>query len=400
MRILWVKAGELLPVDTGGKIRTYNILRELARRHEVTLLSYYGGPRNAAYEQALRAEFPLAEPVSDCWPVSRHGLAARYAQCLPTPLPFGVGKYRARAVRQRIAAGCAAGRFDVALCDFLAPAANFNGHLPVPAVLFQHNVESALWARRAQHEESPLKRPVYQLEAQRMAAFEAAAVRRFDHVIAVSEHDRGLMSRWVDPGRISVTPTGVDLARFREHAPDPAGASPLVVFVGSMDWEPNADGILWFHREVWPRVAAAVPGARLRIVGRKPPAAITALAGGAIEVTGTVPSVIEHLHAAAVVVVPLRIGGGTRLKIYEAMAAARPVVATTIGAEGLDYRAGQDLEIADAPEDFAAAVTALLRDPARRSQVGHAAARRAALYDWPNVAAAFAATLDGMRRAA
>src|SRR5207253_6542575 len=133
--------------------------------------------------------------------------------------------------------------------------------------------------------------------------------------------------------------------------------------VGSMDWEPSEDGMVWFHEAVWPQVLAAVPSARLRIVGRHPPSAIARLAGGAIEVTGTVRSVIEHLHAAAVVIVPLRIGGGTRIKIYEAMAAHRPVVATRVGAEGLDYRAGEDILIADAPRDFATAVIGLLRDP-------------------------------------
>jgi glycosyltransferase involved in cell wall biosynthesis len=400
MRILWVKAGQLLPVDTGGKIRTYNLLKELARQHEVTLLSYYGGPRDTAYDDALRAEFALAEPLSGCWPLSLPGLGAKYVRWLPTTTPFAVGKFTAQAVRSRIVAACANARFDVAICDFLAPTANFPASLPVPTVLFQHNVESALWARQAQHERSALKRPIYRLEAHRMAGYEAEAVRRFDHVIAVSEHDRALMSRWVDAAHISVTPTGVNLAQFRNAAPDPGAAAPLVVFVGSMDWGPNEDGMLWFHRDVWPRVVAAMPSARLRIVGRHPPPAITQLAGDAIEVTGTVPSVIEHLHAAAVVIVPLRIGGGTRLKVYEAMAARRPVVATTIGAEGLDYRAGEDILIADAPGDFADAVIGLLRDPARRSGVGLAAERRAAIYDWPNVVGSFAATLRGVRRRA
>lgn len=393
MKILWVKAGTLLPVDTGGKIRTYNILRALARDHELTLLSYYGGAHDPAYEPALREQFPLAEVVSGCWPTSKPGLALAFARNLPTGLPFTVGKFTSAAVRDRIVAGCRAGRYDVALCDFLAPSANFPDGLPVPTVLFQHNVESALWVRRAQHERSALKRPVYRLESGRLSRYEPAAVRRFDHVIAVSEHDKSLMSPWIDPARISVTPTGVDLGKFREGAPDPGGAGPLVVFVGSMDWEPNVDGILWFTEQVWPRIAAAHPSARLRVVGRQPPPSIRALAGGAIEVTGAVPSVVEHLHAAAAVVVPLRIGGGTRLKIYEAMAARRPVVSTTIGAEGLDYRDGEDLLVADAPEAFASAVSGLLADPARRSRVGLAAERRAAIYDWPNVVGDFADTL-------
>ncbi len=396
MKILWVKAGQLLPVDTGGKIRTYNILRELSVRHEVSVLSYYGGPRDVAYEEALRAQFPRSRAVAGCWPLSVPGLAMKYLRWLPTPTPFAVGKFTHPAVRDQIAAGCAAGQYDLAVCDFLAPAENFPRALPVPTALFQHNVESELWARQAEHERSALKRPVYRLEARRMAAYESAAVKRFDHVIAVSEHDRALMSRWVDGARISVTPTGVDLGLFRAGAPDPAEAGPLVVFVGSMDWEPNEDGILWFHAQVWPQVLAAAPSARLRVVGRRPPKSVQDLAGEAIEVTGTVPSVVEHLHGAAVVIVPLRIGGGTRLKIYEAMAARRPVVSTTIGAEGLDYRAGHDILIAEAPGDFASAVVRLLGDPAARTAIGSAAEQRAAMHDWPNVVRTFAATLQGV----
>lgn len=398
MRILWVKAGKLLPVDTGGKIRSYNLLKELARQHEVTLLSYYGGARDMHYENSLKADFPLAETVSGCWPLSLPGLGVKYTRWLPTSMPFAVGKFTAPAVRRWIATGCAQGRFDVALCDFLAPSANFPNSLPVPTVLFQHNVESTLWRRQADHERSPLKRPIYSIEARRMARYEARTICRFDHVIAVSEHDRSLMSRWMDASRISVTPTGVSLSRFQDGAPDPGEASPLVVFVGSMDWEPNEDGMLWFHRKIWPTVRAQVPSAVLRIVGRTPPSSISSLAGEHIEVTGTVESVVPHLHGAAVVIVPLRIGGGTRLKIYEAMAARRPIVSTTIGAEGLDYRNGEDIVIADEPVDFASQVIRLLRDREWRSSVGNAAQRRAGIYDWPKVVGTFACTLEQLWR--
>jgi glycosyltransferase involved in cell wall biosynthesis len=396
VKILWVKAGQLLPIDTGGKIRTYNLLRELAREHEVTLLSYYGGPRDIRYEEALRAEFPHAEALPDCWPLSPLALGMKYARWFPTRIPFAIGKFTSHRVSDKIAAASAADHFDVAVCDFLAPSANFIKPLHMPKVLFQHNVESALWLRQAEHERNSLRRALYHLEARRMVRYEAQALHRFDHVIAVSEHDRATMARWLESSRISVTPTGVDLGKFSAGAPDPGEAAPVVVFVGSMDWEPNEDGMLWFHREVWPFVVGAMPSAKLRIVGRKPPLSISKLGGGPIEVTGTVPSVIEHLHAAAVVIVPLRIGGGTRLKIYEAMAARRPVVSTTIGAEGLDYRAGTDILIADEPGKFAAAVVDMLRNPARRSEVGFAAAQTASNFDWPRVVGRFAATLQSV----
>ena len=389
MRILWVKAGKLLPVDTGGKIRSYNLLRQLAGRHELTLLSYYGGRTDAEYEAALVQEFPGAVAAGGSWPDGLAGLGLRYARWLPTSMPFAVGKFTDPRLRALVAAWDREGRFDVIVCDFLAASGSVPPTLRTPTVLFQHNVESALWARQAKHERSWIKRAVFTLEAWKMAAFEASRVRRYQHVIAVSEHDRTQMARWTDASRISVTPTGVDVGRFGHHAPDPAAGPPLVVFVGSMDWPANADGIQWFCESVWPIIATQDRAARLRIVGRNPPPAVGRLASGRIEVTGTVPSVVEHLHEAAVVIVPLRIGGGTRLKIYEAMAARRPVVSTSVGAEGLDVTDRRDIVLADDAASFAARVVELLGDPPSRSRLGAQALATAARFDWPAVSDRF-----------
>lgn len=400
MKILWVKAGKILPVDTGGKIRTINILRQLAKRHEVHFLSYYGGPRDAAYESALRAEFPHAIPVADAWPESPIGVGLKYATTLASGVPFAVAKFTHPAVSARVAQAYADRSMDVAVCDFLAPTGNFPSTLPVPTALFQHNVESALWARQAEHETRFPLTLVYRAEARRMAEYEAEAVRRFHHVIAVSDVDKQQMAAWVPGDHISVTPTGVDLEQFGAGAPDAGSAKPLVVFVGSMDWEANSDGIDWFCRESWARIAAAHPSAVLRVVGRNPPARIRELASDRVEVTGTVPSVVEHLHAAAVVIVPLRIGGGTRLKIYEAMAARRPVVSTSIGAEGLDVTHDADIVLADDPTAFSNAVSRLLADPVARTRIGDAAAATAGRFAWPNVMQEFERSLEFARSAA
>jgi glycosyltransferase involved in cell wall biosynthesis len=164
---------------------------------------------------------------------------------------------------------------------------------------------------------------------------------------------------------------------------------PIVMFLGSMDWEANIDAVEYFCHDIWPAVRAAVPSARFRIVGRNPHARVVRLAGASVEVTGTVPSVVEYLKEAAVVVVPLRVGGGTRLKIFEAMAAGRAVVSTSVGAEGLDVSSGRDLMLADEPTGFAEAVAMLLNDSERRRTLGTAAARSASRYDWPAIAVSF-----------
>ncbi len=393
MRLLWVKAGKLLPVDTGGKIRSINLLRQLADRNDTTLLSYHAGDRDAEYERQITEQFPGAVVVSNVGPVSSLGTAADYVRRIASPAPYAVQKFTSPRVRALVAQWMDEGRFDAVVCDFLSASLNFPPVLATPTALFQHNVESALWARQATHEPNPVKRLAFSIEARKMARYEYAAVRRFHHIIAVSEHDRALMGAMTDTARISVAPTGVDLAQYRVAAGREA-TSPIVLFLGSMDWEANVDGVEWFHREVWPHVLAAVPAARFRIVGRNPAPRVQALAADpSVDVTGGVPSVVEHLSEAAVFVVPLRIGGGTRLKIYEAMAAGRAVVSTRIGAEGLDINDGRDLMLADEPRAFAEAVRGLLVERDRRHRIEIAAAAQAARFDWPVVVRQFEESL-------
>ncbi len=201
-----------------------------------------------------------------------------------------------------------------------------------------------------------------------------------------------MLSQWLDEARISVVPTGVDLQQF---VPEMAARErgPLVVFVGAMDWEPNIDAVEYFCQQILGRVRDEVPEARFRIVGRNPHPRVCRLASNSVEVTGSVPSVLDHLREAAVVVVPLRIGGGTRLKIYEAMAMGKAVVSTSVGAEGLEVHPGQDLILADDAPAFAKAVQMLLQDRELRGRYEQAAARCARSYDWGVVGEKFVQTL-------
>jgi glycosyltransferase involved in cell wall biosynthesis len=390
MRILWVKAGKLLPVDTGGKIRSFNLLKQLAARNELVLLSYYGDAPDPSYDARLQQQFPGAETIYTGVPDAS---VFHYARHLLSVAPYAVTKFTSSQVKRVVGAWLNARRFDVAVCDFLSASLNFPKRSPTPCVLFQHNVESILWRRQAVHEPNRVKRWVFALEALKMDRYERAAVRRFPHVIAVSERDRDEMLAMTAPERLSVVPTGVDVAEYGTAAGADA-RKPIVMFLGSMDWEANIDAVEHFCRDIWPAVRAAVPSAQFRIVGRNPHARVARLAGDSVEVTGTVPSVVEHLKEAAVVVVPLRVGGGTRLKIFEAMSMAKAVVSTTIGAEGLPVTAGRDLEIADEPARFAQAVVRLMRDAAARRAI-EAAARQLVVdkYDWSAVALDFEAAL-------
>ena len=390
MRLLWLKSDLLLPLDKGGKLRTWNLMRHLARRHEITYLAFAEpnhtqGVIDAMHQVAARVEtIPRVDPPKGSWRFYQDA-----ALHLADPLPYAVGKYRSRAYRQRVDALLARDAFDLLVCDFLVPAVNLPWRLPCPAVIFTHNVESEIWRRHADTEASVLKRLLYRTQHRRMLRFERRTLARFDGVLAVSDADRDTFEH-LYPGSLRkpahVVPTGVDTEFF---APKPsAAASRRLVFTGSMDWLPNEDAMVFFVREVLSLIRAEEPDVTLSIVGRAPTPAVRKLAREpGVHVTGAVDDVRPYVDEAAVYVVPLRIGGGTRLKIFEAMAMGKAVVSTTVGAEGLPVVDGTHMMLADDPRSFARETVALIRDLDRRRQLERAArALVVSKYDWSAVA--------------
>jgi polysaccharide biosynthesis protein PslH len=393
MRILWVKANKLLPVSSGGDIRSYHIARQLASSHELIFLSYYDGEPDATYEQELKRHFPDALCV--CTGRSASSGLARgldYLKQLTNHAPYAVSRFASGRVQEQLRTWFEEQRFDVAVCDFLDAAVNFPEKPGIPTVLFQHNVESEIWRRHAETASDPARRLMYKMEFAKMARYEQAIVERYQHVIAVSDHDKALMTNWADASRITVVPTGVDLEQYRPES-KPSPSEPLVMFVGAMDWEPNIDAVEYFCAEIWTLVQARIPDAKFRIVGRNPDRRVQKQASKCVEVTGTVASVVDHLRQAATVIVPLRIGGGTRLKIYEAMAMGKAVVSTSVGAEGLDVHHQRDIVLADNPESFAEAIVMFLQDRGLRGRFELAAAKLAAQYNWPSIGEKFGQVL-------
>jgi glycosyltransferase involved in cell wall biosynthesis len=209
-------------------------------------------------------------------------------------------------------------------------------------------------------------------------------VRRADHVLTVSDDDRLTFLRFVPDRQVTTVPTGVDLDYFRLR--DTSEKAHTLVFTGSMDWAANEDAILYFCSEILPRIRRQIPDARLSVVGRNPTRRIRALKAedALVDVTGTVDDIRRYVHEAAVYVVPLRIGGGTRIKIFEAMALAKPVVSTTLGAQGLPVRHGENVLLADTPETFAEHTVRLLRDCSERQRLGRAGRSLVeSRYSWP-----------------
>ncbi|HEU4630403.1 MAG TPA: glycosyltransferase [Gemmatimonadaceae bacterium] len=394
MHILWIKTELLHPVDKGGRIRTYQMLRALRREHRITYLTLDDG--TAAPDALARAEEYCHEVVRVPFAPPAKGTAGFYldlARNLASRLPYAVAKYRSRELRRRVTELTARGDVDVVVCDFLFPSLNVPDGLPVPTVLFQHNVEAMIWERHAAVAAHPVKRAYMGAQWRRMRRFERAECRRFDRVVAVSAQDAETFRTAYAVADVVDVPTGVDIEYFRPSGTITRAPAELV-FTGSMDWMPNEDAIRWFAAEVLPRIRRDVAGVHLTVVGRHPTAAVRALAESdpAIRVTGGVPDVRPYIEAASVFVVPIRVGGGTRLKIFEAMAMECPVVSTTIGAEGLPVRPGTDLEIADDAEGFAGAVVGLLRTPDRAATLARtAAAAVRAEYGWDGVARRFGA---------
>ena len=392
LRILWLKTELLHPVDRGGRIRTYQMLRQLRRTHHVTYVALDDGTSTPeAVEQASEycqelVRIPHRVPVRGSAAFNIGALAN-----LASSLPYTVTRFRSPEMTRRIRELTRGGQFDVVVCDFLFPSINVPRDIDCPLVLFQHNVEEQIWRRHAEAASNPLTRMYFRTQWRRVRAFEQAECARYDHIVAVSEADRDLMRAQYGIEAVSAIPTGVDVQYFQRdgaRSREPAN----LVFTGAMDWMPNEDAMVRFVTDILPRIRADRSDVTLTIVGRNPSARLRAMAEATpgVTVTGGVPDVRPYLERASVFVVPIRIGGGTRLKIFEAMAMEMPVVSTTIGAEGLPVRHGVDALLADDPKSFATAVLDLLNDPARATRMGKAAAQRVrAEFGWDKVAEQF-----------
>jgi sugar transferase (PEP-CTERM/EpsH1 system associated) len=400
LHILWLKTELLHPVDKGGKIRTYHMLRALKREHRVTYLTLDDGMASpAARESAAEYCHELVRVPHRTRAKFSAGFYAELARNVASPLPYFMQKYVSGAMRREIENLVKRGGFDVLVCDFLNPSVNVPARLPVASVLFQHNVEAMIWRRHYEVQSNPVKRVYLREQWRKAVAYERAACRRFDYVVAVSRADADVMRREYAVERVADVQTGVDTDFFR-----PSGTTQRephnLVFTGSMDWLPNEDAIQFFLREIIPRVRQSVPDVTLTVVGRDPFPSLVEQSrrDPSIVVTGRVEDVRPYMERAGAYVVPIRVGGGTRLKIYEAMAMGLPIVSTTVGAEGLPVSDGAELLIADAPAEFAASVVRVLTDDGFARSLGARAAETVrARHGWEAVAAEFAALCERAR---
>ena len=394
MKVLWVNSNFMHPTTKGGQIRTLEMLRHLHRWHEIHYVAIENpaqpeGPARA-HEYSFRS-YPFRHRVP---PRASLAFWGQVAAGVFSSIPVAVSRFNPPGMRAFLADLIRRERFDCAVVDHLAPTSYFPDleH----SVFFQHNVETIIWRRFVEHATSPMRRLLFGIQAKRMFHYERRVSRAAGHVVAVSEADAEEMRRLFGVERVSAIPTGVNLEYFAPPSTRPDSAADLV-FIGSMDWLPNADGVLYFVREILPLIRRRRPECSLAIVGRTPPANIARLAADhpGIAVTGTVDDVRPYLWGAKASIVPLRIGGGTRLKIYESMAAKTPVVSTTIGAEGLTVKHPENIRIADTPSDFADRCIELLEDADARERVANAAWEMvSANFSWERISRCFEAILE------
>ena len=373
MNILWVKTELLHPLDAGGRIRTFNIVKKLAHLHRVTYLCYAdSGNEKEAITELSKYVDKIVVVERKNTPRFSFSFYLEVAKSLATPFPYTIKKYYTREMADKITELVGRDDFDSIICDFLAPSMNFGMDIKKRSVLFQHNVESQIWKRHVRYQRNPVKRFLFQQECRKLLRYEENACREFEKVLAVSKEDRDWFSSHFNITHVLDIPTGVDTDFFQPAAKEAEPGN--IVFTGSMDWLPNEDAVVWFVEEIMPVVRAAAHPIRFVIVGRRPTAVVRKLGEDYpdVIVTGDVDDIRPYMANAAVFVVPIRIGGGTRMKIYEAMAMGKAVVSTSVGAEGLPLVNGKHLLIADSRDDFAGEVIRVLRDKGLATNLGSA----------------------------
>jgi polysaccharide biosynthesis protein PslH len=406
LKVLWAKSELLHPVDKGGKIRTLEMLKELKRAHHVTYVCL-GNPADTDETRAQASEY-CHELITVPWSEPPRFSAGFYLDLVKnvfSGLPYVIQKYRSQAMYDYVATQDAQGAFDVIVCDFLTPSANIPVQPRSASVLFEHNVETILWERTYKNEKQWAKRAYFFGQYLKMRAYESMLCHRYDAVAAVSTNDAADIERMFGVPKVFAIPTGVDVNFFAPaDAVDPARPfmqMPRVprnlVFTGSMDWMPNEDAIVYFAGEILPKIVARIPEVTVTVVGRNPTPKLQALARSEprIELTGRVEDVRPYIDRGDVYIVPIRVGGGTRIKIYEAMGMAKAVVSTSIGAEGLPLADGKEIILADDAQAFADQVIRLLEQVDARAAI-ESAARRAVVerFGWARATGALVEAME------
>jgi glycosyltransferase involved in cell wall biosynthesis len=390
MNVVIVGGNMPYPATSGNRIRTLNLVVRLARRHRVRFL----GPRNPDRAEAAEALAYLRDHKIEAVEVehtvpkkSGPGFYARLAANLASPLPYSVATHHSEALTRAVHRIDAQNKVDLWQAEWAAGIEAFRGLTGARKLVMAHNVETLIWERYADTETHPVKRWYIRQQSRKFEQFERRAFAEANRVVTVSSDDADLVRGRFGASRVDVVDNGIDRAYFEAVRPDRDPRR--ILFLGDLQWRPNLDAIGLLLDRIFPAVRAAEPLAQLDIVGRDPSAALARRAAETDGVTlhANVADVRPFLARSGVMAVPLRIGGGSRLKILEALASGLPVVSTRVGAEGLCLKHGEDLVITEDAEATASALIDALRSPQKmRAMADHGHALVLQRYDWDNLA--------------
>ncbi len=386
-RVLVIDEALPYPADSGKRIRTSELLARLTDQFEITLAYHVESPLpDEAIDQAKRAGLSLL-PVPRR-PLVKHGL--RFAWDLGRnvllPVPYMVMGHRTSVMKRAVHDALHTLKPDLIHVEWTPLVANVPTDATVPVCISAHNIEADIWKRYHENETSFARRRYIGMQHKKVHRFEERALGAADAVTAVSEHDGDRIASWTGQPHVTVVPNGVN-ANYFARPPGAERDPDNMLFVGALDWRPNQDGLVWFLNEVYPSISTVRPSTRFSIVGRNPPRWLVeqAEAKDGVTVHGSVPDVRPYMAATSAFVVPLRIGGGSRLKICEALAMDAPVVSTSIGAEGLAL--GDGIARADEAASFATAVVQMLNGPGEAlRQMTRGRERVMQRYEWDVIA--------------
>ena len=383
MKILFLSPTLPFPLTDGGRIRVFNLLKQIAQDNEVTLLALETQPSDTDSVSHLQ-QLGLTVHLVPNFPRLPRVSLLTLLSALVKRQPITVARYNVPNYCKKLRELLASETYDIAHFEMLH-IAQYYTETDIPKVLSQQNVDSAIWHRLTDESSNLFYKCAYWTQKLAFQRYERVMSPKFDAVTCTSDIDAAIFEKHCPNQVVKVIPNGVDVTHFIPNSTSETAGH--LIYIGSMDWYPNEDAVSFFTEEVLPKIQDCVPDVKFSIVGGNPSNRVQGLADKeGVIVTGRVPEIKPYFAEATVFVVPLRIGSGTRLKILEALAMGKAVVSTTVGAEGLDLVDGEEIMIADDPETFSTAVVQLLTDPSLRQKIGENGRKRVEQdYDWRRI---------------
>lgn len=400
MNVLFVTTEPPCPPLGGASLRTYNLIRYLGPRHRLHLVCY----ATARQELMLRAAMgPWCQSICGVQPPEPRVPARRILDTMSQRLPDVAQRFASPAMTETLARLLVSedGLDLVHVVGLEAASAVFPGdprrgpaarpRLLLDALNVEHLVQRQAFQVAGRNPAEWPRALFNWIQSEKLRSYEKQLCAQAAGVVAVSQEDKAALEHLAPGLRTALVPNGVDAVRYRPPAssvpetvcaPGLPEGQPVLLFTGTMDYRPNVDAVLWFAEEVFPHVLQAFPSAHFAVVGRNPAASVRELSGPHITVTGAVPDDLPFFHRASVFVLPMRFGGGSRLKLLQAMACGLPVVTTAAGAGGVDVCPQKHAVVTDTAADFAESVVQLLRDKGAARHLGQQARELALKYEW------------------